>query len=129
MDTNTAPWMSLACCIGCGAALIVAAWAALAFLRGRGGAALPLLSLLLGRDNAQDDSADWRSPAPSARPDLRAIAREHDFDAALQARQSPALPPEQLPTLRPRDGGPTVTESRSRDEDEEFGISESDDGF
>jgi hypothetical protein len=132
IEGNDPRLVLLVCCSGLCAVALGLALASLLLLRGRGGAALPLLQLLFSRDDARDDAIDVSSPRPVARPNLRAIAREQDFDAALRAQgaaSSPAPPPGFEPTTNPLPprSQPTDAEARHRDEDEEFGFSESED--
>jgi hypothetical protein len=129
-DGNSDFAVVLAACCLC---LVLAgglALAVLGFVRRRGTLLLPFLQVLFGREETRDDAV---VPRPAAKPDLRAIAREHDFDEALarqqQAPSTPTaappgweLPPD--PLNRPR---PSDDTQRIRDEDEEIGFDALDD--
>lgn len=126
IDANSEAFAVLAACclcLGLGAGLLVLV---LRFLRGHGGVLLPLLQLFTGREEAAEDALPGTHTPVTARPDLRAIAREHDFDSALAQQQNapaPLTPPEwpappyPAGTPRRREDSP-----RSRDEDEELGF-------
>ncbi len=136
-----ANYAGLTIAVMCGLCVVltgVLALAALGFVRRRGKAALPLFQLLFDRQDGEGDRVDREASrlAPAQKPDLRAIARQSDFDAAL-ARQgvSPAPPaaepeeewdPSGNPLLRRMMSRPVEDELRQRDEDDEFGYHEQD---
>ena len=122
VPAESANWAGLTCCgLLCGLTVALAL-GILLFLRGRGAAALPLLQMLFDRNDRQDDALDLRNPpgAPVNRPDLRAIAREHDLDAALQAQQGESPFPPELPSTGLSTASP-YSAARQRDEEEEWG--------
>ncbi len=101
----------------------------LAFLRGRGSALLPFLQVLLGRSEAADDALLDKTMARTvSKPDLRAIAREHDFDAALARQQQASPAPGTAPIDWEAPSDPSAAApapgdtQRIRDEDDEFGF-------
>lgn len=130
---NGTEFFPLLCCVPLCAFPIALALVTILFLRRRGNAALPLLQLLFDRSDAQDDALDLGSsvaPTPN-RPDLNAIARQYDFDEALQTQSGttpPSIPGFESPTRTPPARSSSVwdSEERERDEDDEFGFSESD---
>ncbi|MBL8146739.1 MAG: hypothetical protein JNL34_10175 [Anaerolineae bacterium] len=130
-QANSPEFFTLLCCVPLCALPFGLALAAILFLRRRGEAALPFLQILFDRSGAQDDALGLGatiSPAKQ-RPDLRAIARQHSFDDALRAQSGPtaAPPPGFEPPVQPPSSGPSWDrDARLRDEDDEFGFSESD---
>lgn len=126
---NSPELFTLLCCVPLCALPFGLALAAILFVRRRGRAALPFLQILFDRNDRQDDALDLAGTSvPNARrPDLRAIARQHDFDDALRAQSAVAPPPGFEPPAQPPPMPSTLEdEARLRDEDDEFGFSEQD---
>ena len=130
-QANSPELFTLLCCVPLCALPFGLALAAIWFLRRRGEAALPLLQMLFDRSGAQDDALDLGgtiSPA-AQRPDLRAIARQHNFDDALRAQTGgTAAPPPgfEPPAQTPPSASAWDSDARQRDEDDEIGFSEAD---
>lgn len=137
-EANSAGLTIVAVCGLCVMLTGVLALGVFGFIRRKGSAALPLFQLLFGRQDAEDDAValDASRRTPAQKPDLRAIARQYDFDAEL-ARQGvtpapPATEPENEwdpsgnPLLRRMMSRPLEDELRERDEHDEFGFHEQD---
>lgn len=129
MALDSSAYGPLLCCASLCALPLALALVIILFLRRRGTAALPLLQLLFDRDDGRHDALDRAGTAPVGRkPDLRAIARQHDFDEALRAQTGAApTPPSGFDAPPASSSSAPEGGFRVRDEDEEFGFSESDD--
>jgi hypothetical protein len=127
-DGNSALWAALAGCCLCAGLIAGLIALALRLVRGHGAILLPLMQLFTGRQDAEEDALP-ETPVATAKPDLRAIAREQDFDAAVAQQQARrAQPPLSTPDWAApgsRSAGltrPPLETPRTRDEDEEFGF-------